>query len=149
MAVGIAPERVRVNPTYVGGDFGGKAAPWDEPLCYVLSVRTGRPVKMVMDYGEEFLAGNPRHESIVRIKTGVKNDGTLTAHLQEFIFNSGAYAALMPLGFLAGVDRIAANFRIPHARFDVAHVYTNNVPGGYMRGPGEAQGAFAIESHMD
>lgn len=149
VAVGIDPERVRVNPTYVGGDFGGKAAPWDEPLCYVLSVRTGRPVKMVMDYGEEFLAGNPRHESIVRIKTGVKNDGTLTAHLQEFIFNSGAYAALMPLGFLAGVDRIAANFRIPHARFDVAHVYTNNVPGGYMRGPGEAQGAFAIESHMD
>ena len=149
LSVGLEPHLVRVNPTYVGGDFGAKAAPWDEPLCYLLSLRTGRPVKMVMDYGEEFVAGNPRHASIIRMKTGVKSDGTLTAHLQEFIFDSGAYAGLMPLGFLAGVDRIAANFKIPHARFDVTHVYTNNVPGGYMRGPGEAQGAFAIESHMD
>ena len=55
----------------------------------------------------------------------------------------------MPLGALAGVDRIAANWRIPNARFDQYHVYTYNVPGGYMRGPGEAQGSFAIESHMD
>lgn len=104
---------------------------------------------MVMDYMEEFMAGNPRHESLIRVKTGVKKDGTVTAHLQEFVFNTGAYAGLMPLGFLAGVDRIAGNLRIPHARFDVKHVYTNNLPSGYMRGPGEVQGTFAIESHID
>jgi CO/xanthine dehydrogenase Mo-binding subunit len=148
-AIKLDMERVLINPTFVGGDFGGKGCPWDEPLCYFLSLKTGRPVKMVMDYTEEFMAGNPRHESIIRVRTGVKNDGTLTAHHQVALFNSGAYAGEMPLGFLAGADRIAANFKIPHARFDVNHVYTNNIPGGYMRGPGEAQGSFAIESHMD
>ena len=55
----------------------------------------------------------------------------------------------MPLGALAGVDRIAANWHIPNARFDQYHVYTNNLPGGYMRGPGEVQGSFAMESHLD
>jgi CO/xanthine dehydrogenase Mo-binding subunit len=148
-AIGVERDRILVNPTYVGGDFGAKSPPWDEPLCYFLSVKTGRPVKMVMDYQEELLAGNPRHDSVVRVKTGIKNDGTITAHLQEHVFNSGAYAGLMPLGFLVAVDRIAANFKIPHARFELTHVYTNNVPGGYMRGPGEMQAAFALESHMD
>lgn len=149
LATGEEKERLVINPTYVGGDFGGKGCPWDEPLCFFLSQKTGRPVKMVMDYQEEFEAGNPRHPAIIKLRTGVKKDGTITAHHQDMVFNSGAYAGLMPQGYLAGTDRIAANFRIAHARFDHRHVYTNNVPGGYMRGPGEVQGSFAIESHMD
>ena len=85
----------------------------------------------------------------MRVRTGVTRDGHITAHLQEMYFDSGAYAGLMPLGALAGVDRIAANWRIPNARFEQYHVYTNNLPGGYMRGPGEVQGSFAMESHLD
>ncbi len=149
VAVGVDEESIVVHPVYVGGDFGSKTAPFDEPLAYLLSAKTGRPVKMVMDQPEELGAGNPKHAAVMRVKTGVKRDGSLTAHLQEMYFDSGAYAGLMPLGALAGVDRIAANWRIPNARFDQYHVYTNNIPGGYMRGPGEAQGSFAIESHMD
>jgi CO/xanthine dehydrogenase Mo-binding subunit len=149
LAIGVDSEELLINPTYVGGDFGGKGCPWDEPLAYFLSVKTGRPVKMVMDYQEEFEAGNPRHASFIRVRTGVKDDGTITAHHQDMIFNSGAYAGLMPLGFLAGTDRIAANWKIDNARFDHRHVYTNTVPGGYMRGPGEVQGSFAMESHLD
>ncbi len=149
LAIGVDNDKLLINPTYVGGDFGGKGCPWDEALCYFLSEKTGHPVKMVMDYQEEFEAGNPRHGSIVKVRTGVKNDGTITAHHQDMIFNSGAYAGLMPLGYLAGTDRIAANFRIANARFDHRQVYTNTVPGGYMRGPGEVQGTFAMESHMD
>jgi xanthine dehydrogenase molybdenum-binding subunit len=149
LAIGVDNEKLLINPTYVGGDFGGKGCPWDEPLAYFLSVKTGRPVKMVMDYQEEFEAGNPRHASFIRVRTGVRNDGTITAHHQDMIFNSGAYAGLMPLGFLAGADRIAANWKIDNARFDHRQVYTNTVPGGYMRGPGEVQGSFAMESHLD
>jgi CO/xanthine dehydrogenase Mo-binding subunit len=150
LAIGAEDKNLLViNPTYVGGDFGGKGCPWDEPLAYFLSVETGRPVKMVMDYQEEFEAGNPRHPAIVKMRTGVKKDGTIVAHHQDMVFNSGAYAGLMPLGYLAGTDRIAANFYIANARFDHRQVYTNNVPGGYMRGPGEVQGTFAMESHMD
>lgn len=148
-ATSAAKDDILVEPTYVGGDFGSKAPPYDETLCYELSVRTGRPVKMVMDQVEEFSAGNPRHASIIRVRTGVKNDGAIVAHDQTIILNSGAYAGMMPRGFLAGVDRIAGNFRIPHARFVMHHVYTNAIPGGYLRGPGEAQGTFAMESHLD
>ncbi len=148
-AVGVEESSIVVHPAHVGGDFGSKTAPFDEPLAYLLSARTGRPVKMAMDQPEELGAGNPKHSAAMRVKTGVKRDGKITAHLQEMWFDSGAYAGMMPLGALAGVDRIAANWRIPNARFDQRHVYTNNVPGGYMRGPGEAQGSFAIESHLD
>jgi CO/xanthine dehydrogenase Mo-binding subunit len=149
LAIGVDNEKLLINPTYVGGDFGGKGCPWDEPLAYFLSAKTGRPVKMLMDYQEEFEAGNPRHASVVKVRTGVKNDGTITAHHQDMIFNSGGYAGLMPLGYLAGTDRIAANWKIDNARFDHRQVYTNTVPGGYMRGPGEVQGTFAMESHLD
>ncbi len=149
LAVDIDEESIVVHPVHVGGDFGSKTAPFDEPLAYLLSVRTGRPVKMVMDQVEELGAGNPKHAAVMRVRTGVTNDGRITAHLLEMYFDSGAYAGLMPLGSLAGVDRIAANWHIPNARFDQYHVYTNNLPGGYMRGPGEVQGSFAMESHLD
>ena len=149
LAVGINEESIVVHPVHVGGDFGSKTAPFDEPLAYLLSVRTGQPVKMVMDQTEELGAGNPKHAAVMRVRTGVTRDGLITAHLQEMYFDSGAYAGLMPLGSLAGVDRIAANWHIPNARFDQYHVYTNNLPGGYMRGPGEVQGSFAMESHLD
>lgn len=149
LAVGVEEESIIVHPVHVGGDFGSKTAPFDEPLAYLLSVRTGRPVKMVMDQVEELGAGNPKHAAVMRVRTGVTRDGLITAHLQEMYFDSGAYAGLMPLGSLAGVDRIAANWHIPNARFDQYHVYTNNLPGGYMRGPGEVQGSFAMESHLD
>ena len=149
LAVGVGEESIVVHPVHVGGDFGSKTAPFDEPLAYLLSARTGRPVKMVMDQVEELGAGNPKHAAVMRVRTGVTNDGLITAHMQEMYFDSGAYAGLMPLGALAGVDRIAANWHIPNARFDQYHVYTNNLPGGYMRGPGEVQGSFAMESHLD
>lgn len=149
LAVGVDEESIVVHPVHVGGDFGSKTAPFDEPLAYLLSVRTGLPVKMVMDQVEDLGAGNPKHAAVMHVKTGVTHDGLITAHLQEMYFDSGAYAGLMPLGALAGVDRIAANWHIPNARFEQYHVYTNNVPGGYMRGPGEVQGSFAMESHLD
>ena len=149
LAVGVDEGSIVVHPVHVGGDFGSKTAPFDEPLAYLLSVKTGRPVKIVMDQVEELGAGNPKHAAVMRVRTGVTRDGVITAHLQEMYFDSGAYAGLMPLGALAGVDRIAANWHIPNARFEQYHVYTNNLPGGYMRGPGEVQGSFAMESHLD
>ena len=60
-AFGIPKEKIRVNPVSIGGDFGGKGAPIDEPICYLLALRSRRPVKMVMEYREEFFAGAPRH----------------------------------------------------------------------------------------
>ncbi|MBI2987642.1 MAG: xanthine dehydrogenase family protein molybdopterin-binding subunit, partial [Deltaproteobacteria bacterium] len=148
-ALDIPKERIRVNPVSIGGDFGGKGGPLDEPLCYFLALRSGRPVKMVMEYQEEFTAGAPRHAAVIQIKTGVKRDGTLIAHQMEAFFDSGAYGGLRPGPSFAGAGHASGCYRIPHARITVMRVYTNNIPGGQMRAPGEPQAFFAAESQMD
>jgi CO/xanthine dehydrogenase Mo-binding subunit len=104
---------------------------------------------MVSDYVEELLAGNPRHATSTTLKTGVKRDGTLTAHQVRYTVNSGAYAAFKPRGLISGANEAAGPYRIPNCRIESAFVYTNTVPGGFMRAPGEPQGVFALESHLD
>jgi CO/xanthine dehydrogenase Mo-binding subunit len=146
---GIPQERIVFHPTYIGGDFGGKGNSRLTPIAYYLAKATGRPVRMISDYLEEFMAGNPRHHVIVRLKTGVKRDGTITAHQVEYIVNSGAYAAFKPYGTIGGANQAAGPYRIPNCRVDSVFVYTNNIPGGFVRAPGEPQGVFAIESHVD
>ena len=148
-ALNIPKEKIRVNPVAIGGDFGGKGAPIDEPICYLLALRTGRPVKMVMEYREEFVAGAPRHAAVIRLKTGVKRDGTMVAHEMEAYLDSGAYGGFRPGAVVGGIAHAGGCYRAEHARIAVSRVYTNNLPGGQMRAPGEPQGFFAAESHMD
>jgi len=148
-ALGVPLEKLVLYPSYIGGDFGGKADFMDVPLCYVLARKAGRPVKMVMDYGEELVAGNPRHASIVEVKSGITRSGLLLARSMEFIFDSGAYGAFKPRGHLFGAHEAAGPYRIPNVFIDEKIVYTNKIPCGHMRAPGDPQGFFASESHMD
>lgn len=148
-AVHVDEDRIRLNPAYIGGDFGGKGSPMDVPLCYFLALHSKRPVRMVMDYVEEFMAANPRHPSVVHIKSGVKNDGTLTAWDASVVFASGAYGGFKPGVNLGGGAAVAGPYKIPHSHIESIQVYTNSVPGGHMRAPGEPQAVFAGESHMD
>ena len=150
-ALDLDPERIVVRHSTIGGDFGGKGSPMDIPVCYFLAQKTGRPIKSVMTFAEEFSAANPRHPSVVRMRTGVKRDGALTAHEARFLFNSGAYGGFKPVPGvnLPGASHAAGPYRIPHTRIEAVHTYTNTVPGGFFRGPGAVQANFAIESHMD
>ena len=142
-------DRFLFHHVYIGGDFGGKGNSRNTPVCYYLAKATGRPVKMIADYLEEFGAGNPQHHTITHLKTGVKKDGTIVAHTVKYVVNSGAYAAFKPMGGIGGANQAAGPYRIPNCVIESAFVYTNNVPGGFMRAPGEPQGVFAIESHLD
>ena len=150
-ALGLPEERIRLNPVNIGGDFGGKGSPMNIPLTYFLAVRTRRPVKMVMEWVEEFTAGNPRHAARIQMKTGVKRDGTLVAHQSRVLFNSGAYGGFKPAPGvnLGGASKAAGPYKIPHVKLEGVQVYTNTVPGGFMRAPGEPQAVFAAESQMD
>ena len=148
-AFGERLEKFIVHPCYIGGCFGGKGDFMDVPVCYLLSLKSGRPVKMVMDYSEEFLAGNPRHAAVVRVKTGVTKDGRLVAHQMEHLFDSGAYAAFKPQGYLVGPKEAAGPYKVPHVLIEEKIVYTNKIPCGHMRAPGDPQGFFANESQMD
>ena len=148
-AFGIAPEKVCIHPVAIGGDFGGKGAPIDEPICYLLALRSGRPVKMIMEYREEFIASAPRHAAVMRLKTGVKRDGTIVAHQMDAFLDAGAYGGFRPGAVVGGIAHASGCYRAAHSRISVSRVYTNNLPGGQMRAPGEPQGFFAAESHMD
>jgi carbon-monoxide dehydrogenase large subunit len=148
-AIGFEADNVRVNPVAVGGDFGGKGAAMEEPLCCHLAMRAGKPVKMVMEYVEELTAAAPRHAGVLRLKTGVSRDGTILAHQLLAIFDGGAYGGFRPNAPMAGAGHGAGCYRIPNAKIEVLRVYTNNLPGGQMRAPGEPQGIFAAESHLD
>jgi CO/xanthine dehydrogenase Mo-binding subunit len=148
-AFGIPAEKFLIHPCNIGGDFGGKGDFMDVPLAYLLSLKSGRPVKMVMDYDDEFSAGNPRHASIVKVKSGITRAGRMLAHHMEFVFDSGAYGAFKPIGYLFGAHEAAGPYRIENVFIEEKIVYTNKVPCGHMRAPGDPQGVFANESQMD
>lgn len=147
----VAREDVHINFAQVGGAFGGKFDVSAAVVCYFLAKVTGRPVKYVMDYSEELSAMNPRHASEIRIRAGVKRDGTLTAWDAEGWFPTGGYAAYAPVPVLGGLlgTTMVNSYRIPSVRIVGHQAYTNTVPGGYFRGPGIIQALFASESHLD
>ena len=149
--LGIEPTQILFHLSPVGGDFGGKGSLMDLPIAYYLAKATGRPVKMVMTYGEELTAGNPRHPSLIKIKTGVKKNGKLWAREVRIIFDSGAYAAFKPNATinLPGARHAAGAYAVPNVFVEALSVYTNFVPSGHMRGPGDPQVYFAVESHTD
>src|SRR5882724_6946597 len=148
-AFGIAAEKFLVHPCNIGGDFGGKGDFMDVPVTYLLSLKCRSPVKMVMDYGDEFIAGNPRHASIVKVKSGVSRDGRILAHHMDFVYDSGAYGAFKPIGYLFGAHEAGGPYRMENVLIEEKIVYTNKVPCGHMRAPGDPQGVFANESQMD
>jgi CO/xanthine dehydrogenase Mo-binding subunit len=148
-ALGIARARLIIHPCYVGGDFGGKGDGNDVALCYELARRTGRPVKLMLDYTEELIAGNPRHGAVIKIKTGVKKNGLMIAEHIEFYFDSGAYGSYRPQGYLVGAHDAPGPYRVPNCLIEERYVYTNKMPAGYMRAPGHLQAFFACESQAD
>jgi CO/xanthine dehydrogenase Mo-binding subunit len=114
-----------------------------------LSEATGRPVKLVHDYVDELMGGNPNQSMVFRLKTGVNRDGTMVAHSVEHFANSGAYAGYKPGGAMGAANQAAGPYRIENVRIYSANVYTNTLPGQIYRAPGEPQAVFALESHID
>ncbi|PZC45433.1 MAG: carbon-monoxide dehydrogenase large subunit [Chloroflexi bacterium] len=148
-AVGVEASDILVNVTYIGGDFGGKSTIMDAPLAYLAAKATGHPVKLVLTYAEELMAADPRHESYIWIKAGVKKDGTIVAWQADSTFNGGAYAACKPGGFLAPAHQLGGTYNLPNTLMQTDNVYTNTVPCGPCRAPGSPQANFAVESHID
>jgi CO/xanthine dehydrogenase Mo-binding subunit len=142
-------ERVRINPTFIGGDFGGKGSYMDTHVAYWLSKVTGRPIRMVMTYVEELMAANPRHPAVMTFKTGVKKDGTITARHAKLYFDSGGYAAFKPARGVNYGSHAAGPYKMGQMQVDAYMVYTNHVPCGSMRAPGDPQAMFGSEAQMD
>ncbi len=147
--IDMSTDQIRVNPTTIGGDFGGKGGFMDTHLGFWLSKATGRPVRMAMTYIEELMAGNPRHPAVMTFKTGVKKDGSITARQAHLVYDSGAYAAFKPQRGVTYGSRCLGPYKIPNGLIDSYVVYTNQVPCGSMRAPGDPQSIFAAEAQID
>ena len=149
VAIGVPENRLRFNPVYIGGDFGGKGSLMDTILCYYLALAARRPVKMVMTSFEELTAGNPRHSATITLRTGLDQDAKIQAIDARIVFNAGAYAGFIPGPTLHGYSELAGTYRVPNCTIEVLRAYTNTVPRGHMRSPGAPQVTFAVESHID
>ena len=97
------------------------------------------------------MASAPRHPLIIRLRTGIKRDGRLWARDARVIYNGGAYGAFKPSppAHMSGGLTMGGAYRVPQRDLESMCVYTNQVPGGYMRASGELQTVFSVESHMD
>jgi CO/xanthine dehydrogenase Mo-binding subunit len=148
---GIPKEKIKVHIVHVGGDFGAKASLIDVPICYFLSKATGRPVKLVLDYGEEIAAGGHRHPAVIALRTGVNDDGTFAAIQATIHFSGGAYGSQKanPQVTVLGGRRLASMYRVPAIHVTTYCAYTNQVPCTQTRTPGSPQIVFAFESQLD
>jgi len=154
--LGLPIKRIRVIKPRVGGAFGGKQEVLIEDVAAHLTIATGKPVLYEMSLEEEFLAARPRHPMRMRIKTGVKDDGTITANAMYCLSDTGAYGChALTVAGNTGHKAMAlyvgdGTYREqPNIRYYADVVYTNTVPSGAYRGYGVPQGFWAVERHME
>jgi CO/xanthine dehydrogenase Mo-binding subunit len=140
--------KVRVVVPYLGGGYGGKVYPKVEPLTVALALKARRPVRIVLTR-EEVFHTITKHAAVIRMKTGVKKDGTLVARECEVLLDTGAYAEIGPRVAKKSGYTAAGPYRIPHVKIDSLSIYTNKPPAGAFRGFGVSQSAWAHESQMD
>ena len=140
--------KVRVIVPYLGGGYGGKVYPKIEPITVALAQIARRPVRIVLTREEVFYTIT-KHAAIIRMKTGVKKDGTLVARECEIHLDTGAYAEIGPRVAKKSGYTAAGPYRIANLKIDSYSVYTNKPPAGAFRGFGVSQSAWAVESQMD
>lgn len=154
--LGLPVKRIRVVKPRIGGGFGNKQEVLIEDVVGHLTIATGRPVLYEMSREEEFIASRARHPMRIRLRTGVKNDGTLTANEMIALSDTGAYGchALTVTGN-TGHKAMALYVgdgeyrKSPNIRFYADVVYTNTPPSGAYRGYGVPQGYWPVERHME
>jgi CO/xanthine dehydrogenase Mo-binding subunit len=144
----IPEERVRVLVYTLGGGYGSKTYCRMEPLTAVLAWKAGRPVKLALARAEEFVT-TTKHEARVRIKTGLKWDGTMVAREVEIHYNAGAYADRSGTIARSGAIGSVGPYRLPHVKVDAYAVYTNRPNAVPFRGLAISQVAWAYECHTD
>ena len=141
---------IRVIATPNGGGFGGKSDPFNhEIIVCKLAMMTGRPVKICLTREEVFYCHRGRHPVLMKIKTGFKNDGSITAMDFKSFLDGGAYGSYgVASTYYTGALQ-TVTYKVPRYKFDGVRCFTNKAPCGPKRGHGTPQPRFAIEVQMD
>ncbi len=149
-------KQIRVIKPRIGGGFGNKQEILIEDIPAHLTIATGRPVLYEMSREEEFIASRSRHPMRVKMRTGVKKDGTMTANEMIALSDTGAYGChaltvtgntgQKSMGLYVGDGKYREK---PNIRFYADIVYTNTPPAGAYRGYGVPQGYWPLDRHME
>ncbi len=148
-ALGLSLDKVRVIQTPTGGAFGGKLDVSVGGILGLAALKLKRPVKLVYTRSETFAATPKRHPFLMKIKVGVKKDGTFMALDFDLTADGGAYKSFSNSVTQRGLIHSQGPYRFPNANVYGKAVYTNSAFKGAMRGFGVPQVAFAIESTLD
>ncbi len=148
-ALGLSIGRIRVIKPRIGGGFGGKQEMVIEDICAALTVATHRPVRLELSRFEDLTAARSRHPMRIRVKTGLKRDGTLIANEMIALVDAGAYGSHSPTVPTNTGNKNLPRYRCPNVHYQFEAVYTNLPVSGAMRGYGTPQGSFALECQMD
>jgi CO/xanthine dehydrogenase Mo-binding subunit len=145
--LGLPLTHVKLVPVEIGGAFGGKSYLPLAPLCGLLAMKTGRPVRMEMSREEVLKDGRPAPGAVMTIKMGVTKKGYITATSAKFIFDAGGFPEMSHTMFVRG--NTFGQYKIPNIKIEAFDVLTNKIPVTYYRAPSTPQTHFAIESQMD
>ncbi|MEK7700535.1 MAG: xanthine dehydrogenase family protein molybdopterin-binding subunit [candidate division NC10 bacterium] len=149
-ALRITGDRVRVLQPPVGGNFGRGLDIYPiDVIAALLARRVRRPVKIEFDRVEEFVACPGREPCTIRLRTAGDRDGRLLARDAHVTIDNGAYTSWGSTTPSVMLSTVAGLYRVPNVRFDTTIVYTNNPYSGSMRGYGNPESTFAVESQMD
>jgi xanthine dehydrogenase molybdenum-binding subunit len=138
--------QVTVVPCEIGGGFGGKIPVYLEPLCALLSRKSGRPVKISMSRADVFEGTGPTPGSFVRVKLGAKKDGRLVAGQAWLAYDAGAF----PGGMIGpGCMCVFSCYDLANFKVEGYDVVANKPKTAAYRAPGATQAAFATEQIID
>jgi CO/xanthine dehydrogenase Mo-binding subunit len=142
--------KTRVIQATIGGGFGSKLDTYAyEYIVMLLAHRTRKPVKILFTREEEFFATSPRQPAIIDIEQGCSREGKLTFRNISMILDNGAYTSWGATTPSVMMMPISSLYRVPNVRYKAKCVYTNNTYSQAMRGYGNPQATFAIESQID
>lgn len=149
-ALGLDGSDIRIIQTAIGGAFGRGLDIYPyEPIAALLARKAGRPVRVAFSRVEEFQAAPTRQPAKVHVRAGAKRDGLITFRDVHALLDIGAYVSWGSVTPLVMMETTASLYRVPHVRFQADCVYTNNPITGAMRGYGNPQSTFFVETMMD
>ncbi|MBU0970980.1 MAG: xanthine dehydrogenase family protein molybdopterin-binding subunit, partial [Proteobacteria bacterium] len=149
-AMGLKNKRVRVIKPIIGGGFGSKLDTYAyEHIAILLAHAVRKPVKILFDRAEEFKATSTRQPTVIYIKQGCDQTGRLTFRDMRMVLDNGAYTSWGATTPSVMMMPITSLYRVENVRYDAKCVYTNNTYAQAMRGYGNPQATFAIESALD
>lgn len=148
-AMNLEKDQIRIKQPEIGGAFG-KKEDVSVHIHLALAVRElQQPVQLLYNREESFVAQSKRHAMYIKHKTGVTEDGELTAWETELYGDTGAYASSGPAVVHKSLYHCTGPYEVPNVKGDSHTLYTNNPYGGAMRGFGATQMGYAYENHMD